>query len=95
MTDLRPIGRELAWRNRRILAERLGWPAGALEECERIERERPGWSPWWQPANAWAGKAAGYYARRPGESGPRFPEPYGATPAELVEAMDKAPERRW
>lgn len=95
MTELHPVGPELAWRNRRLIAERLGWPVGALQECEWVEREHPGWSPWWQDANEWAGKPAGYYARRPGQSGPRYPEPYGATPAELVKALEGAPDSYW
>lgn len=44
-------GLALAARNRRILAERLGWPAGALQECERLEREHPGWHVSWLPEN--------------------------------------------
>jgi hypothetical protein len=28
--------------NRRIIAERTGWPVGAVEACERIERDHPG-----------------------------------------------------
>ena len=35
--------RALAWHNRQVLAERLGWPAGALEACERTELEHPAW----------------------------------------------------
>lgn len=31
-------------RNRRILAERLRWPDGVLEDCERIEDGRPDWA---------------------------------------------------
>jgi len=38
-----PVGPEPAQRNRRIMAERLHWPPGALENCERIEAEAPGW----------------------------------------------------
>lgn len=37
----------LAWTNRRIIARRTGWPAGALAECERLDTARPGWSFWW------------------------------------------------
>jgi hypothetical protein len=90
-----PREHERAWRNRRLLAERWHWPTGAVQECEWIEREHPEWSPWWQQANAWAQKAEGYYARRYGEDGPRYPEPYGVTPLELIAAMKKAPERYW
>jgi len=59
-----PAEHELAWRNRRILADRLGWPVGAVQECEWVEREHPGWSPHWREANAWSGQPAGYYALR-------------------------------
>ena len=41
----------LAWRNRRILAERQDWPDGALEVCESIESEFGDWSPSWMPEN--------------------------------------------
>jgi hypothetical protein len=90
-----PEDHELAWNNRRILAERLGWPVGAVQECEWVEREHPEWFPTWQDANDWSGRPAGYYARRYGQDGDRYPEPYGATPLELIAAMKTAPERYW
>lgn len=34
--------------NRRLMAERRGWPGGVLDTCERLDREHPGWSVWWQ-----------------------------------------------
>lgn len=37
--------RKLAWHNRQVLAERLGWPDGVLEACERAEV--PGWWVMW------------------------------------------------
>lgn len=45
-------GREaLARSNRRVLAERLGWPAGHLEACEQVDVDRPGWFASWYKAN--------------------------------------------
>lgn len=96
MSDLLPVGPALAWANRRLIALRLGWPGGALGECERIDGEHPGWSTGWQEANAWAGKAAGYYATarytaRGAHAHSFHPEAYGATPDELVAAIETAP----
>lgn len=58
----------LAWRNRRIGARRTRWPAGALDECERLDGEHPGWRFCWLPENTAAGweRPAGFAAHRPG-----------------------------
>jgi hypothetical protein len=63
---LRPCGPELAWDNRRVVAERSGWPAGYLEECERIERLYRGWWTYWIDANEVPGfvRPAGFTATR-------------------------------
>lgn len=60
MTDLR-------WRNRRVLARRGGWPAGALAECERLDVEYPGWHFWWLTENVFPGweRPAGFAAHLP------------------------------
>ena len=42
-------GPELALANRRLSAER--WPPGALETCEKIEAEHPGWWAYYREAN--------------------------------------------
>lgn len=98
MSDLAPVGPALAWANRRLIAERLRWPDGALEHCERIDGTHPGWSTGWQEASAITGfeKPAGYYATARytarGDYGRSFrPEVYGATPDELVAAIETAP----
>jgi hypothetical protein len=39
---------EFSNRNRRVVAERVGWPDGAVEECERLERQHPGYSVSWR-----------------------------------------------
>lgn len=77
---------DLAWRNRRLLAERCAWPAGVLEECERLDGEHPDWSVSWLPPNAIPGweRPAGYVAGREDVSLPcadelrRLPEDYVA-----------------
>jgi hypothetical protein len=39
------------WRNRRVVAERLDWPDGHLETCERLDDEHPGWYTNWHPGD--------------------------------------------
>lgn len=60
---------ELSDRNRRSLAERQHWPAGAIDRCVRLERRHPGWSVWWLPACTNPGweRPAGYTASWGGE----------------------------
>jgi hypothetical protein len=59
-------GPELRWKNRRAIAKRTGWPVGAVETCERLDGEHPGWMVWWMPANAIKGweSPPGYCANR-------------------------------
>lgn len=38
----------LALRNRRALAERIGWPAGVVEQCEELEERYPAWAVSWR-----------------------------------------------
>ena len=74
---------EVQERNREIIAERLGWPAGAVSNCRQVEAGRPRWYCWWTPdlqpgpgfsptygpapANAPAAQHVILYARSPGE----------------------------
>lgn len=44
MTALPPVD---PVKNRELIAERMGWPAGALVDCIAIEREFPEWMVWW------------------------------------------------
>lgn len=83
-----PPGDDLAWRNRRIIAERMHWPDGALEACETIERQYPAWYPNWRPANTIKGfeAPAGYYAVRRDRRRDERPA-YGADPAALLAAI--------
>lgn len=75
-------------RNREIVAERLGWPDGALDACRKTEAGAPGWYCWWTPA-PWPdpGFRPAYGAalinRRPlGD-----PSLYARTPGELAERI--------
>lgn len=57
-----PESRELAWKNRRTLARRLGWPDGAAEACERVERAHLRWHPSWCPGYGRTRPRPGFYA---------------------------------
>jgi hypothetical protein len=83
---------ELEVKNLRILAERLGWPFGAAEECERIGHDMPGWHAGWQ--HAWRGRPAGFYAYHD-DHYHLEPEMYGATPDELRRAIEAHRCPRW
>lgn len=50
--------------NRRLVAERTGWPEGALPACAELEQRHPGWHVWWMPENVWPGweRPAGFSA---------------------------------
>lgn len=93
MSGLAPPGPELAAANRRLTAERAGWPRGALEMCEHLDAVHPGWTVWWRPANTIAGweHPAGYVATRRSSG-----SVCGEDPCALVAAMERAPsERHW
>jgi hypothetical protein len=55
-----------SWRNRRLIAERLRWPAGALATCEMLDRRIRAWTFSWAPASKYTGfeRAAGFFAYR-------------------------------
>lgn len=79
-----PNSAELREHNRRIIAERLGWPAGAAQACQNIEADNPGWSAYWQPADA--RHAEGWYAIHDNHFHLE-PPMYGATPEQLHAAI--------
>jgi len=84
---------DLEWNNRRLLAERWGWPVGALEMCEHLDAVHPGWSVHWRGymnAPGWY-HPPGYVARREFSG-----YVCGIDPAALVAAMKAAPDgRHW
>lgn len=77
-------------RNRRLLAERLGWPAGALEACEDVERRFPGWAVFWCRPSACPGfeRPAGFWAVH---DGVRRLEVFTPDAGELAEALEFTP----
>jgi hypothetical protein len=83
-----PPGDELAWRNRRTIAERTGWPAGAVDACEQIEAAHPTWDVGWRPANTIRGfeAPAGFYATYRGTWASA--RAYGADPATVTAAIE-------
>lgn len=89
-----PTPQTLARRNRPLLAERLGWPQGALADCERIDRERPGWTAWYHAENTIRGfeRPAEFVADRE-EDGVRL----SAADADklLAEIDSDPPVHRW
>jgi len=50
--------------NQRLIAERTGWPTGALEACVELEDRHPGWFVHWMPENTAPGfeRPAGFDA---------------------------------
>jgi hypothetical protein len=52
---------ELSIKNRRVLAERMDWPDGDVEECEKLDGEYPGCYASFFPRNAGWSKI-GWYA---------------------------------
>lgn len=87
----KPAEESMVLRNRRLLAERLGWPEGALDECLQLEEELPGfevaWFGEWKVADPAFCRAEGFYAWFAGDEplhlGRKRREWYGATAAEL------------
>lgn len=90
---LEPVGPELAVRNRRLTAERTGWPDGALEACEKLEAETPGWSISWYAGGGMTWVEAGYYASRADWHTHAKPPQwlYGATVEDLAVAIEEHP----
>jgi hypothetical protein len=96
VTALTPAQREMNRRGRRMIAERLHWPAGAVEACEHLEATHPGfsvsWFEQWRSAVKVFNREAGFYAWREGENPGQMwgtewvgrTEWYGATSEELA-----------
>ncbi len=70
-------------RNRVILAQRLGWPDGAVEACREIERACPGYSVWYGTGDVRENMPPHYSARKH-DARYRDPTYRGETPAAVV-----------
>jgi hypothetical protein len=86
----RPRPPSTAERNRELIAERVGWPTGAIDVCRRIENDFPGWAVWWSPANPITGyeHPDGYVAQilDAGSADDRV-SAFGETPQQLVDQI--------
>lgn len=85
MSPLPPVDPEL---NRQLIAERLGWPDGALAECTALEGDYPRWLVFWTKGGLPWTPDAGYRAilnwhRHRGEL-------YAPTAAELRDVLEAA-----
>lgn len=81
---------DLRERNREILAARLGWPDGAIEEVRELEESHPGYSVYWGTGRLTSPRP-GYYASLPDERAGIF---YGATAGELDAKLTADAARR-
>lgn len=112
MSGLAPVRTEkqraaLRASNRRIIAQRAGWPAGVLQACEDLDGEHPGWAVGWLPENYARGweRPAGFCASRVDRAVIGADRVFGLTASDLrariaaVEARQTAKvaadQRRW
>ncbi len=82
--------RALAHANRRVIAERCHWPAGALADCERINARHPGWWITWSAAYRYSSRPAGFYGQQRDGKG----RAYGKTARELEAEIQLQPDVR-
>jgi hypothetical protein len=89
-------------RSRRLIVKRLGYPAGTVEVCERVEGAfgQPVTVSWLPTCDTPGFEGpAGFYATHPGgpfTAGWRLLAAYGATESELIVALkDGLPPGRW
>lgn len=82
---LPPVDRDL---NRRLIAERLGWPDGALEAVIALGQAHPEWKIWWTRGGLPVGSPAGYRASL--QRHRQECELHAATPDELRPKLEAA-----
>lgn len=75
--------------NRRLVAERLRWPAGALEACTALAAAHPEWTIYWSAGQPGQPPQPGYRAslRVHGDHGTRKVELFAPDPADLAARM--------
>lgn len=78
-------------KNRRLIAERLGWPRTALAACVEIENDYPGWVVFWTRGGLERDRDPGYRAFI-NIHGWRRTDVAGETPEELRERLADAVE---
>jgi hypothetical protein len=83
----------MARRNLRLIAERTGWPDGAIDACEALNADQPDLVVVWRPANTTKGfeYEAGFYAYVSGDdplhNGVKRREWYGETIDQLRQVL--------
>lgn len=77
-------------RNREVLAERLGWPIGAVEECRAVEAEEPSWNVWWVPGGLPSQPEPGFTAHRGDDACSEQQDLFAATAGELLREIRQA-----
>lgn len=91
-----PVDRE---RNREVIAERLGWPYGALAACRELEACHPGWSVVFNTGGLPSQPEPAYvaYLAEPWHGyRPRLAAPTAAELDALIAAEDEVrPRQRW
>jgi hypothetical protein len=81
--------------NQRLIAERTGWPEGALQACADLEDRHPGWHVSWMNENVTPGweRPAGFSASHPGGShAVKELKAFAATAEELEPLLIEVPE---
>jgi hypothetical protein len=81
--------------NQRLIAERTGWPDGALQACADLEDRHPGWHVSWMNENTTPGweRPAGFYASNPSRGhAVTKNEAFAPTAAELEPLLVEVPE---
>jgi len=85
-------------KNRALIAERLGWPDGALEACRKLEAEFPAWMVFWTkgglPRDPNPGyRAVTWNARRRGYAYGKTAEELGAALRDTLTVADRHDEQ--
>jgi hypothetical protein len=83
-------------RNQAVLAERLRWPAGALQACADLEDRHPGWYVSWMIENVTPGweRPAGFHATYEGVH--HRAEAFRTDVRDIAEVMAaEIPEHEW
>jgi hypothetical protein len=83
-------------RNLRLMAERLRWPAGALDTCFTIEDAYPDWSAFWNEENTRPGfEYSACFSAIRHVPGARDFTVYAPDEKALREEIEQAPPPRW
>lgn len=77
-------------RNREALAERLGWPTGAVEECRAVEAEESGYHVWYVTGGLPSEPEPGFTARQRDDACSNQKRLFAPTAGELLREIRRA-----